>query len=239
MRTLLLFALALPTATTALAAENIDQLNLLSQAQFRDLAGDLGATLSYKAVVPIETLGITGFDVGLEATATKIEHRAAWDQASSGTAPSTIYVPKVHLHKGLPLGFDIGAFYAIAPSTNIDVWGAEVRYALVRGGIGTPAIGLRATYSRLSGVEQLDFTTQGMELGISKGFAFITPYAGFGRVSVEAAPAGMAVGVLQPEKFSDSKTYVGASFNFFGNLALEADKTGDLTSYSVKLGFRF
>lgn len=220
------------------AADNIDQIGILTQAEFRDLSSDLGAAVSYKAVVPIETLGIAGFDIGFEVTATKLAHTDAWDRASSGGAPSTVYVPKVHIHKGLPAGFDIGAFYATAPDTNISLWGAELTYALIEGGTVTPAVGVRGTYSKLSGVDQLDLSTRGVELGISKGFTFITPYAGIGRVWTDSAPVG--VNNVAAENFADTKTFFGANINFgFGDLALEADKTGDTKSYSAKLGFRF
>ena len=142
------------------------------------------------------------------------------------------------MHKGLPLGFDVGASYATAPDTNINVWGAEVRYALVAGGVATPAVGLRGTYSKLSGVDQLDLNTKGIELTISKGFAFFTPYAGIGHIWTTSDPVG--VSGLQEEKISDNKRYVGANLNFgVGNFAVEADKTGNVTSYSVKFGFRF
>lgn len=224
--------------TNVHAAKDLDQVNLLTQGEFRDLSGDLGAAVSYKAVIPAAPLGITGFDIGAEVTATTIEHPSAWDRASSGGAPSTLYVPKVHVHKGLPAGFDIGASYASAPDTNVNMWGAEIRYALVQGGVVNPAVGLRGTYSKLSGVDQLELNTKGLELTISKGFAFFTPYAGAGRVWIESTPVG--VSGLRREKFSDGKYYVGGNFNFLaGNFALEADRTGDVTSYSVKLGFRF
>ena len=231
---LILSASSLP----AIAADNIDQINVLTQAEFRDLSGDLGAAISYKAVVPIETLGIAGFDVGFEVSATKLAHNGAWDSASSGGGPGTVYIPKVHVHKGLPAGLDVGAFYATAPDTNINLWGAELRYALIDGGVATPAVGLRGTYSRLSGVDQLHLNTKGLELGISKGFAFITPYAGIGRIWTESTPVG--VNNVSSEKFADTKTYLGANINFgVGDVAVESDKTGDTKSYSVKLGFRF
>jgi hypothetical protein len=230
--------IACAVCPTAYAAKDIDRVNLLTQADFRDLSGDLGAALSYKAVIPAEGLGITGFDIGVEVTATKIEHPTAWGHASSGGAPSTLYIPKIHVHKGLPAGFDVGVSYATAPETNINVWGAEVRYALVPGGVATPAVGLRGTYSKLSGVDQLALNTKGVELTISKGLAFFTPYAGIGHVWTESTPIG--VSGLQREKISDNKYYVGGNLNFgVGNLAIEADKTGDVTSYSMKFGFRF
>ena len=221
-----------------MAAENIDQINQLVQSEFRNLSEDLGAALSYKAVIPATPLGITGFDLGLEVTATKLPHRDAWDRASSGTAPDTLYVPKLHLHKGLPAGIDLGAFYTSIPGTNISLWGAEVRYAILEGGVAQPALGLRGTYSKLSGVDQLDFNTTGLELLISKGMAIFTPYAGVGRVWTTSNPVG--VSNVSKEEFTQGKYFVGGNFNFgLANLALEADKTGDATSYGVKLGFRF
>jgi hypothetical protein len=236
------YALTLPflaaLSAPALAARDLDQVNQLSQAEFRDLSGDLGATVSYKAVLPIAALGAAGFDFGAEVTATRVEHRDAWDRASSGTAPQTVYVPKIHVHKGLPAGIDVGAFYAAVPDPEFNVWGAEVRYAVIDGGAATPAVGLRGTYSVLSGVDQLSLNTKGIELGISKGFPFFTPYAGVGRIWTDAAPRGASG--LQRETVADTKLYVGSSFNILlCTLALEADRVGDTLSYSVKLGFHF
>lgn len=220
------------------AADDIDQIDQLIQAEFRLLSEDVAAAASYKAVIPAEPLGIAGFDIGFEATATRLANKEAWDRASSGSAPSTVYVPKIHVHKGLPFGLDLGAFYASVPDSNINLWGAELRYAILEGGAASPALGLRATYSELTGVDQLDFNTTGLELTISKGFAFFTPYAGIGRLWVESTPVG--VSNVQAEDFGLSKYYVGGNFNFaVVNLAIEADRTGEASSYSAKLGWRF
>ena len=237
-RTLASLAVFLLTIPSANAADNIDQINQLIQADFRRLSEDLGAALSYKAVIPATPLGLTGFDLGVEVTATQLENRDAWDRASSGTAPDTLYVPKLHLHKGLPLGFDIGAFFTSVPGSNIQLWGAELRYALIQGGAVTPALGLRGTYTKLSGVDQLDFHTRGLELLVSKGFAIFTPYAGVGRVWTVSEPVGVTN--VSKEDFSQGKYFVGGNINLgLINLALEADKTGDAASYNAKFGFRF
>lgn len=233
-----LLAVFFATVPSVNAADNIDQIDLLLQTEFRQLSEDLGAALSYKAVIPATPLGLTGFDLGVEVTATQLENRDAWDRASSGTAPDTLYVPRLHLHKGLPLGFDIGAFYTSVPGSNIELWGAELRYAIIKGGAVTPALGLRGTYSKLSGVDQLDFHTRGLELLVSKGFVFFTPYAGAGRVWTVSEPVGVTN--VSKEEFTQGKYFVGGNFNLgLVNLALEADRTGDAASYNAKLGFRF
>ena len=226
------------TAAPASAAENIDQLDRLAQIEFRRLSSDLAGVLSYKGVVPAEPLGLAGFDIGVEVTSTSLRYPAAWERASSGSVSSTVYVPKVHLHKGLPGGVDIGAFYSSVSNSDIELWGAELRHALIPGGVTMPAVGLRGSYTQLRGVEQLDFTTYGAELTVSKGFAFITPYAGIGQVWVESEPRG--VSNVTAEEFSEGKAFAGVNINFgIGNAAIEADRTGETTSYSAKLGFRF
>ncbi|MCR4347587.1 MAG: hypothetical protein NUV55_10375 [Sulfuricaulis sp.] len=220
------------------AADDIDQINQLIQADFRKLSEDLGAALSYKAVIPATPLGLTGFDLGVEVTATKLENREAWNRASSSTAPDTLYIPKLHLHKGLPAGFDVGAFYTSVPGSNIKLWGAELRYAIIDGGTIAPALGLRGTYSKLSGVNQLDFHTKGLELLVSKGFTIFTPYAGAGQVRTVSEPVGVTN--VSKEEFTQGKYFVGGNINLgLVNLAFEADKTGDAATYGAKLGFRF
>ncbi len=222
----------------ALAATNIDQINQLIQQEFRLLSEDLTAAASYKGVIPAKPLGITGFDIGLEVSGTKLGHKDAWERATSGSVPSTVYVPKLHLHKGLPFGIDIGAFYSSVPDSNIALWGTELRYAILDGGVATPALGLRGTYSKLTGVNELDFHTTGLELLISKGFTIFTPYAGLGRVWTNSEPVG--VSNVKKEEFSQGKYFVGGNVNLgLVNFCLEADKTGGVSSYSAKLGFRF
>ncbi len=237
-RALTSLVILLTAVPAAWAADNIDQINQLIQSDFRNLSEDLGAALSYKGVTPAEPLGITGFDIGIEATATKLQHRGAWDRASSGSAPDSVLIPKLHLHKGLPAGIDLGAFYASVPDSNIKLWGGEIRYAILEGGVAQPALGLRGTYSKLAGVSQLDFHTTGLELLISKGLAIFTPYAGVGRVWTPSEPVG--VPKVKKEEFSQGKYFVGGNLNLgLANFALEADRTGAATSYSAKVGFRF
>ena len=232
----------LSTAVLALpvhAANNLDSLGSIGgQANFRLLSEDLGAALSYKAILPAASLGITGFDIGIEASITKLEHPEIFGAAVSGSTSDTLVLPKVHVHKGLPLGFDVGASYAAVPNSNIKLWGAELRYALVEGGPATPAVALRGSYSALEGVSQLKLTTTGVDVSVSKGFALFTPYAGVGKVWVRSAPDTSIP--LVEEDFSLNKIFVGANLNLgVVNIAVEGDKTGDATSYGIKFGWRF
>ncbi len=220
-------------------AADITTLGSLFQPAFKILSEDLGSAMSYKPVTPAEPLGITGFDVGLVVTSTDMTRSStAWSTATGGSsAPSTLLIPKLHIAKGLPFNLDIAAFITKVPDTNITLYGGELRWAILKGGITMPAVAVRGALTKLSGVDQLALDTKSLDISISKGFAMFTPYAGIGQVWVNSTPN---VPLLVAESFTQSKVFAGANLNFgLFNMALEADKTGEAKSYSVKLGFRF
>jgi hypothetical protein len=225
-------------AAAALAApafaDDLDNVQNLTQAEFSRLAKDFTAAASYKGVTPAEPLGITGFDVGVELSSTKMEHGDIWKKA--GADNSTLYMPKVHVHKGLPFKIDVGASLTAVPGSDIKLGGAEIKYAFLEGGVALPAVAVRAAATRLFGVDELDLNTRSVELLVSKGFLNITPYAGVGKVWGTLTPD---VARLTTEKPSASKVFAGVNFNLgLANLATEFDRTGGNKSVSVKLGFR-
>ena len=220
-------------AQSVWAANNID-VTSLGQTAFKDFSEDLGSALSYKPVTPPTPLGITGFDVGLEVTSTKIRNLGI----ATSSSLTNLIVPKLHVYKGLPLNIDVGAFYSSVPTTNIKFYGGELRYAILEGGVALPAVGIRGALTKLTGVSQLSLNTKSLDVSVSKGFAMFTPYAGIGRVWVDSTPDSTTG--LTKETFRQGKIYVGGNLNFgVTNFAVEYDKTGSAPSYSVKLGFRF
>lgn len=239
MKKKILLLCAAASFTQPVLAANINLGNAgFSQANFRTFSEDMGSALSYKAITPPEPLGVTGFDIGLEASSTKVQNSQLWTNAT-GSSVSNLIVPKLHIYKGLPLNIDVGAFYSAVPTTNIKLYGGELRYAILEGGVAVPAVGIRGALTKLSGVNQLSFDTKSLDISISKGFAIFTPYAGLGTVWVDSTPDKASTG-LNKESFRQNKIFVGGNFNFgVTNLALEYDKTGSEPTYSAKLGFRF
>ena len=220
-------------------AANLDTIGNLTQPQFKSFSEDMSSAVSYKPVTPAEPLGILGFDVGLEVTDTELQNPALWTSATNGAFTSnSLVLPKLHMFIGLPLNFDVGAFYSEAPNADIKLYGGELRYAIMEGGAASPAVAVRGSYTRVSGVDQLSFETKGLDVSISKGLAMFTPYAGLGMVWSDSTPNGIPT--LTKESFSQTKYFVGCNLKILlVNLALEYDKTGSAPSYSAKLGMRF
>jgi len=218
-------------------AQTIDRIQNLAQQEFRLLSEDLGAALSYHPQTPTTPLGITGFDLGFALTGARLHNTSVLERASSDSVPSTLPIPTLRAHKGLPAGFDVGVMYASIPSSNIRYYGGELRYAIIEGDAVAPAIGVRGSLTKLSGVDQLSLDTRGIDLSISKGFAFLTPYAGIGR---SGSTATQRHRVLAWREVHAQQGLRRRRHQVPGDdVNLEADKTGDVTAYSLKASIRF
>lgn len=209
----------------------------LGQTTFNNVVEDMGMIVAYNPVAPAEPYGITGFDAGVAMTFFKID-TTEWVDVMPG-APSTIPVPKMMVRKGLPMNIDVGASYVKVPSTNITIIGGEVRYAILDGGMATPAVSVSGHLSRLSGVDDLDISTYGVDIGVSKGFLMFTPYAGVGLVNVKGSENSALV-TLADHSATLQRSYVGLKFGFlpFVNLVAQVD-FGAMTSYTARLNIGF
>lgn len=228
----LLAALAVGSAS----ASGLTALGRLSQDEFRLFAEDAGAALSYKAVSPGDPLGLLGIDIGAELGATRLAHPELMEKATGDTRRFLI-APRLHAHKGLPLNFDVGAFYSSVPALDASLYGAELRWSPIEGNALVPAVSLRGAFTILSGADQLDFHSTSAEIVVSKGFLFVKPYVGAGFVYSSATPN---VAGLSEVSSWQRKYFGGVNVNLgLVNMAVEADRTGHDSSYSAKVGFRF
>lgn len=239
MRSHRIAAALLLLATGAPALAEIDQLQTLGQREFREMSEDLGAALSYKALTPATPLGITGFDIGVAATTTRIRNRDLFNRATGGDDfPERVVVPSLRVAKGLPWNIDAALMYSSVPKTGMSLWGGALSWAFVPGNALLPALGARITHTRLYGVDQLDFNATGLEGSVSKGFGPLTPYLGGGRVWSASTPESTTG--LRRESFWQNKVFGGVGVTVaMVNLVVEYDRTGGRNSYGAKLGLRF
>lgn len=231
-------------ATTTTLASNLAAWQAAGQSGYHALAQEFGAALSYKPVTPAAPLGITGFDIGLEASSTDMSASAktAWQNLVPGTSVPNLVIPKLYVAKGLPFDIDVAAFYSAIPTTSITLSGAAISYAIIGGGMALPAVTIRGAYTSLGGINELSFNTRSLDISISKGFLGFTPYAGVGEVWVNSSTSNtyaQQAGITS-EGFNQPKVYVGLNINLgLPNLAIEGDTTGGISTYSAKLGLRW
>ena len=195
-------------------ANDIQLSGNLTQEEFEDFSREAGLAISYLPLAPAEPLGILGFDAGVETTLVDIrENGAYWKKATKGEPPRYLFIPKIHVQKGLPFGIDVGVVYSKISQINTTLLGGEVKWAALSGNALLPAVAVRGSYTRLSGASEVDIETIGADLSVSKGFAFITPYAGIGQVWVRSAEHSRAA-ALEDARLSQFKTYAGVKVTF-------------------------
>ncbi len=228
----------LPLSTVYAADNDISLDPSLIQSDFNTLVEELGTAVSYNPVAPAEPLGVTGFDIGLAVSMFDINDNV-WNKAVSDTdAPSMLPVPRLMARKGLPFGVDVGLAYTKVPGSNIKVIGGEIRKAIFEGSTTTPAITVIGHTSNLSGTDDVDISAYGFDVGISKGFAIFTPYAGIGQVWINGSEnAGIG---LADHDTSETRSYAGVRIGFMPliNLVAQVDFSV-VNSYSLRLNLGF
>ncbi len=205
---LLILFLAGPTAA---AKYDIANFAGLADDTFADFIREAGVGTAYRGLAPAEPQGLTGFDLGVAVSIVDIRDDN-WKQILEGNdPPAYLTIPSLRLRKGLPFNLDVGAFYAQVPDSNIKLFGGELQWALLEGGVATPALALRASYSTLQGVDDLDLQTYGADAVISKGFAMLTPYAGIGVVRIEGEYTGddPQASNLNDHSFTEPRYFAG------------------------------
>jgi len=243
-----LVAAAMALAVSPAMAADISFINAgsFSQSEFKNLSKEAGAAIGYRNMAPAAPLGITGFDIGVEASALSINNNSSyWDKAfKDGTAPSYLIIPKIRARKGLPFGIDVGAMYSYVPDSNIKLYGAELSKSILDGTLATPAIGVRATYTKLAGVNDLGLQTYGVDASISKGILFLTPYAGAGVLWINSEAKGHLKAVVAPtltkENITVPRYFAGLKITPFPLLSITAEAEYAVRPiYSLKAAISF
>ena len=218
----------------------LNTISPISQGDFEDLSKEVGLLISYVPLSPAEPLGILGFDIGLEVTGAKISS-GPWEKAlSDAKPPDYLILPKIHVQKGLPFGIDVGAVFSTVPGSNITLFGGEVKYAVLKGSIVSPAVAVRGTYTTLSGVDDIDASTYSLDASVSKGFGPLTPYAGLGQVWISASEnVNDSLINLDDVSTSATKLFLGAKLKILlVSIVLQAD-ISDVNMYSARANVSF
>lgn len=177
---LLVLVLLLPSVA---GAATLTVRNLFAS-EYRALTRDLAAALPFKQVAPAAALGVRGFEVGVEVSATDIDEQAGYWSLVTDHPPDYLVIPKVRLIKGLPDRVDAEGMVTFLPASDLFLWGLAAKWTWLEGGNGAPAASLRLSITDLSGVDELDFTAVGADAAVGRSWRWADPYLGAGLVWV-------------------------------------------------------
>jgi hypothetical protein len=182
-------------------------------------------------------LGLIGFEVYADATYdSSFDSQPFFKTAVDGNLPGGVLsVGRVGIRKGLPGGLDLGISYGEALGSQVKLVSVEAEYALIKGGLLEPALGLRVTGTQSVGSGPYDLHQYGAELLLSKGFAVLTPYIGAG-LTYSRGRLGHG-----PLELTDNATravaYAGLRLNLLlPKIVVEVEK-GEVVQGAVRIGF--
>jgi hypothetical protein len=161
-----------------------------ANANFRAFARELGAALTSITLMPPSTLGYDGFAIGTELSILNLKTSQFLFPTESGLS-GPLLVPSLHLRKGLPFSFELGARAGWIQKSGMAVATIELKWAINEGFANWPDLGIRGHFTRLFNARDFDLYTGGVDVGLGKRFAIIgtmtiTPYAGWNPVWVAA-----------------------------------------------------
>ncbi len=161
-----------------------------ANANFRVFTRELGAALTSVNLMPPSTLGYNGFTINSELSILNL-HANQFIFPTEGALSGPLLVPSLHVRKGLPYSFELGARAGWIQKSNLAVATIELKWAINEGFANFPDVGLRGHLTRLFNARDFNLYATGLDVGIGKRFAIagmmtLTPYVGWDLVWVGA-----------------------------------------------------
>jgi hypothetical protein len=186
-------------------------------------------------------IGLTGFEAYAEATYdSDFDNQSFNTTAVNGSYPgSFLSIARVGLRKGLPGGLDLGVAYGKALGSDIKFISAEAEYAILSGGLLSPALALRLTGTRTMDDKAYGLDQYGAELLLSKGFVVLTPYVGAG-LATSRGTLDSPLGTTLRDNRTFPVLYAGLTLNLLiPKIHFEVEKGGTATQAAVRVGLGF
>ncbi len=184
-------SVASPGSTTGSVGYNPE-----ANGDFRAFARTFAAVMTSANLMPPETLGHAGFSLNAELSVIGLPTPGREDGQvtipTEGTPTNPLLLPSVHVRKGLPFSFELGARVGWIDRSDMFTATGEVKWAVNEGFTWLPDIAVRAHVTRLMGNKDFDLTAGGLDFGVGKqfplgGMVTLTPYGGLDLTGVAAS----------------------------------------------------
>jgi hypothetical protein len=221
--------------------------NAEANANFRAFTRRLSAAMTSVNLMPPETLGHSAFAITAELSVISMQN-ADGQLANKGTEfPSVgplqgaLLMPSIHMRKGLPFSFEIGARASWLEKSRMGAGTVELKWALNEGWRYIPDIAVRAYVTKLLNTRNFDVTSGGLDVGVGKQFAIagmvtLTPYLGWNLGFTGATSSSVDFNPSRPLSESDTiqDPTDAQNFSVFKEVAAK-----DNTHNRFYLGLRF
>ncbi|REG32005.1 hypothetical protein ATI61_105332 [Archangium gephyra] len=170
--------------------------NAEANGDFRAFARTFAAVMTSANLMPPETLGHAGFSLNAELSVLGLPTPGREDGQvtipTEGTPTNPLLLPSVHVRKGLPFSFELGARVGWIDRSDMFAATGELKWAVNEGFTWLPDIAVRAHVTRLMGNKDFDLTAAGLDFGVGKqfplgGMVTLTPYGGLDLTGVAAS----------------------------------------------------
>jgi hypothetical protein len=222
----------------------------------------------------ITSMGIHGFEMSLQNSVSFIDAArysdgspSPWNLAfSDEEAPENLWIPTIHITKGLPMSFEIGARTGMIQGDTGSIFGTYARFSPVEGYRKAPDISMQVGYTGYIGNSELGVGTMDASMSIGKAIPFgpltgvnssvFRPFIGSGMYWLRADPrlqdeAATELGISPVSAFKKSDTYTDGYqlMSFDGGFEIESNEVifalsasyspGNMFSVEHQFGFSF
>ncbi|HEX9405735.1 MAG TPA: hypothetical protein VF975_00355 [Thermoanaerobaculia bacterium] len=215
---------------------------MITQAEFAKFSRLIGQGIFATPVQPARVTGLLGFDIGIAATALKIDTSASYWLHSVPAGSDFVHgsyaaVPRIVVAKGFGAG-TISGSYAKFSSSGVKTYGGALDLPIVRGSLVTPELAVRGSYATVTGVDVLKLKTYGVEAFLSKGFGPVMPYAAYGRMRTNSR--GIVTPTITLRDQSDINRYtLGVRLSLFVPKFVVEATQAEQRSYAAKISVGF
>ena len=181
---------------------------------FRVFARQLGAALTSVNLAPPETLGHSGFAFSAETSVAFFGNQTVKFPTENRDFRGPLFIPSIHVRKGLPFSFELGARGAWIEKSRMGAGTLELKWAVNEGFAYLPDIAVRGNITKLLNSRNFDLTAGGFDLGVGKQFAIggmvtLTPYVGWNLIFVGASTGNVDFNPTRTLAQSDAPTSAG------------------------------
>ena len=158
----------------------------LTQGAWHQFVEEAGLVTYFRPLASAKPLGPGRFDVAVLTSFTRIDDAdPAWNDTFSHPDPehwlfdgSALPIPGLMARVGVTDRVDVGAYVTKAFGANYGIVGAQLQYNLLNDSVRNLAGAGRVSATSLYGPDDMNVSTYGLDLLLSKDFSRFSPYAG-------------------------------------------------------------